>query len=89
MPGEMIIFMREMTYNCFIDNAAYVELGKGNELETDLLDTETRKPIGKKGTLRVNELRSGDADLEMDPPDAGFDGAERARLTITPCYTKI
>jgi len=84
MEPELIIYMREMTYDCFVDEDGFVELEEGNELETDLLDKETRKPIGKRGTLRVAELLSGDADLEMDPPEASFDEARRVRLIITP-----
>jgi len=54
-----------------------------SSLETDLLDTVTGQPVGKKASLEVGEPQVGEADCLMVPDGALYDKAKKVRVIIS------
>ena len=68
------------TYDFFFNLEEAITLGS-SRLETDLLDAETRMPLGKRARLHFEEPEFGDAELTTEPEGAGFEEARVVTIT--------
>jgi len=70
------------TYNVFITSEELNALSKGSRLTADLVETDTRKDLGKRVSLEVGEVFWSWADLNTRPPFSNWEDTKEVGLTL-------